>query len=113
MSDDAPFPGESPETLDEMRQECSLLRQKITSLEADNANLNSQVQEWKRWYGEHYRPQIQFLEGEVSRLCAMAPPLAPIMAADVMGKDSEWQAPPPMVPPGAQQVKQEASKTRR
>mmetsp|Transcript_11940 Transcript_11940/g.27158 ORF Transcript_11940/g.27158 Transcript_11940/m.27158 type:complete len:116 (-) Transcript_11940:27-374(-) len=31
------------------------------------------VKEWRRWYSQHYRPQMEFLENEVSRLCSLAP----------------------------------------
>mmetsp|Transcript_51715 Transcript_51715/g.123095 ORF Transcript_51715/g.123095 Transcript_51715/m.123095 type:complete len:151 (+) Transcript_51715:89-541(+) len=68
-----PFPGESPETIDTLREECAMLRQRIRTLEAEKSQMNAVVKEWRRWYTQHYRPQMEFLEGEVSRLCSLAP----------------------------------------
>merc|ERR1711865_1188753 len=99
--EDAPFPGESPETLDDLRQECSLLRRRVESLEADKGDLAAQVAAWKKWYVQNYRPQIEYLDSEVSRLCA----LAPVLPDDgyKTGAEANIRKPPAIVgPPDAQ-----------
>eukprot|EP00933_Yihiella_yeosuensis_P000023 TRINITY_DN10002_c0_g1_i1.p1 TRINITY_DN10002_c0_g1~~TRINITY_DN10002_c0_g1_i1.p1 ORF type:complete len:189 (+),score=14.31 TRINITY_DN10002_c0_g1_i1:73-567(+) len=68
-----PFPGSSPETMDSLRQEIAVLRQKANGLEAENTELTSMVRDWRRWYANTYRPQMEFLDAEVSKLVVMAP----------------------------------------
>eukprot|EP00439_Symbiodinium_sp_Y106_P076001 s35_g15.t1 len=70
---EGPMPGESAETLDDLRQECAVLRQRVAGLEAENVELQALVREWRQWYSQSYKPQIEFLDNEVSRLVAMAP----------------------------------------
>lgn len=68
-----PFPGESPETMDGLRQEVAALRQRTASLEAENADQAAMIAEWRKWYAQTYRPQMEFLDVEVKRLCSLAP----------------------------------------
>mmetsp|Transcript_117875 Transcript_117875/g.338018 ORF Transcript_117875/g.338018 Transcript_117875/m.338018 type:complete len:143 (+) Transcript_117875:121-549(+) len=65
--------GTHPQTMDDLRQECALLRSKVQNLEAEKADLEAAVREWRTWYAQSYRPQIEYLDTEVSRLCSFAP----------------------------------------
>ncbi|CAK9024467.1 Hypothetical protein SCF082_LOCUS16639 [Durusdinium trenchii] len=67
------MPGDSAETLDDLRQECAVLRQQKVGLEAENRELQALVKEWRMWYAQCYKPQIEFLDAEVARMVAMAP----------------------------------------
>merc|ERR1712137_1333158 len=71
-----PFPGDSPETMDSLRQEVAALRQKTAALEAANADQAAMIEEWRNWYKQTYRPQMEFLDVEVKRLCSLAPNFA-------------------------------------
>eukprot|EP00913_Durusdinium_trenchii_P030567 g28630.t2 len=73
MSAEGPMPGDSAETLDDLRQECAVLRQQKVGLEAENRELQALVKEWRMWYAQCYKPQIEFLDAEVARMVAMAP----------------------------------------
>uniref|UniRef100_A0A7S4UF22 Uncharacterized protein n=1 Tax=Alexandrium monilatum TaxID=311494 RepID=A0A7S4UF22_9DINO len=110
-----PFPGESPETMDDLRQECSTLRQRVSGLEAENAELAAQVREWRRWYAQSYRPQMEFLDLEVARLCSLAPPMSKTLgaarasgAASGSGSGGSWRAPSAVAPPGLRRCTSEA-----
>eukprot|EP00931_Biecheleriopsis_adriatica_P001691 TRINITY_DN102126_c0_g1_i1.p1 TRINITY_DN102126_c0_g1~~TRINITY_DN102126_c0_g1_i1.p1 ORF type:complete len:167 (+),score=20.92 TRINITY_DN102126_c0_g1_i1:126-626(+) len=70
---EGPFPGESIETMDDLRQECAVLRQQKVGLEAENAELRSMLREWRQWYTNSYKPQVEFLDSEVTRIVALAP----------------------------------------
>mmetsp|Transcript_16971 Transcript_16971/g.50820 ORF Transcript_16971/g.50820 Transcript_16971/m.50820 type:complete len:174 (+) Transcript_16971:70-591(+) len=128
IPDDAvsiPFPGSSPETMDDLRQEVGNLRQKAATLEAEKAELAAQVKNWKTWYASSYRPQIQFLDSEMNRLCSMIPmkpPTEPPPPTHNMGARSDagesgspkqvvWKGMPPSAsaPPG---LRRGASETR-
>eukprot|EP00930_Biecheleria_cincta_P085374 TRINITY_DN74777_c0_g1_i1.p1 TRINITY_DN74777_c0_g1~~TRINITY_DN74777_c0_g1_i1.p1 ORF type:complete len:160 (+),score=34.72 TRINITY_DN74777_c0_g1_i1:14-493(+) len=117
---EGPFPGESPETMDDLRQECATLRQQVVGLEAENAELQMMVREWRRWYAQSYKPQMEFLDAEIGRLVGMAPPGkrlsspppppnggTPAAGGDPMRKTmssttggSPWQPPAMSAPPG-------------
>ncbi|CAE8596585.1 unnamed protein product, partial [Polarella glacialis] len=60
----AHFPGSSPETMDDLRQECAMLRGQVGGLEADNAELQTMVRQWRKWYANTYRPQIEYFDTE-------------------------------------------------
>eukprot|EP00438_Fugacium_kawagutii_P007937 Skav203719 [mRNA] locus=scaffold259:598021:602025:- [translate_table: standard] len=66
------MPGDSAETLDDLRQECAVLRQRV-GLEAENTELQALVKEWRMWYAKSYKPQIEFLDAEIARMVTMAP----------------------------------------
>eukprot|EP00927_Polykrikos_kofoidii_P022144 TRINITY_DN20731_c0_g1_i1.p1 TRINITY_DN20731_c0_g1~~TRINITY_DN20731_c0_g1_i1.p1 ORF type:complete len:166 (+),score=16.17 TRINITY_DN20731_c0_g1_i1:56-553(+) len=109
-----PFPGTAPETMDDLRQECSMLRQRVASLESENNELSAMMKEWRRWYSQQYRPHIEYLDGEVSRLCSLAPmskPGSPMqtglmppegfasMTSSLSGPRTPLRAPPTAGPP--------------
>mmetsp|Transcript_11511 Transcript_11511/g.17344 ORF Transcript_11511/g.17344 Transcript_11511/m.17344 type:complete len:129 (+) Transcript_11511:112-498(+) len=71
--DEGHLAGTHPPTMDDLRQECSMLRQRVAHLESEKSQLEAQVRDWKTWYAGSYRPQIEFLDSEISRLCAFAP----------------------------------------
>lgn len=73
MSAEGPMPGDSAETLDDLRQECAVLRQRVVGLEAENTELQALVKEWRMWYAQCYKPQIEFLDAEIARMVTMAP----------------------------------------
>eukprot|EP00747_Dinoflagellata_sp_TGD_P167497 gnl/TRDRNA2_/TRDRNA2_192003_c0_seq1.p1 gnl/TRDRNA2_/TRDRNA2_192003_c0~~gnl/TRDRNA2_/TRDRNA2_192003_c0_seq1.p1 ORF type:complete len:157 (+),score=16.42 gnl/TRDRNA2_/TRDRNA2_192003_c0_seq1:76-546(+) len=62
-------------TLNALREECALLRGRISNLEAEKVELTETVRQWRGWYTKTYRPQIQYLDAEVARLLAQAPQL--------------------------------------
>eukprot|EP00435_Cladocopium_sp_Y103_P039355 s613_g10.t1 len=70
---EGPMPGDSAETLDDLRQECAVLRQRVVGLEAENTELQALVKEWRMWYAQCYKPQIEFLDAEIARMVTMAP----------------------------------------
>merc|ERR1719469_1407939 len=95
--------------MDDLRQECSVLRRKNSHLEAERTELATQVKEWRAWYVRTYRPQIEYLNSEVSRLCAFAPQigspsagasLAASGAAYSTGFSTASNAPAVTAPPG-------------
>eukprot|EP00932_Pfiesteria_piscicida_P020042 SRR837773.6862.p2 GENE.SRR837773.6862~~SRR837773.6862.p2 ORF type:complete len:118 (-),score=30.29 SRR837773.6862:89-442(-) len=65
--------GTHPPTMGDLREECAMLRQRVGHLEDEKARLEAQVREWKAWYAQTYRPQIEYLDSEMTRLCAFAP----------------------------------------
>mmetsp|Transcript_11304 Transcript_11304/g.20058 ORF Transcript_11304/g.20058 Transcript_11304/m.20058 type:complete len:158 (-) Transcript_11304:111-584(-) len=128
---EGPFPGESPETMDDLRQECAVLRQQVQGLESENAELQQAVREWRRWYAQSYRPQMEFLDAEVSRMVAMGPlgralanpPTAPAAAplgslADPMlskmsSTAGQWRPPFSAAPPGLRRQASDPSMKRK
>mmetsp|Transcript_33350 Transcript_33350/g.94925 ORF Transcript_33350/g.94925 Transcript_33350/m.94925 type:complete len:141 (-) Transcript_33350:142-564(-) len=106
MDSSAHYPGTAPETMDDLRQECSMLRQKVSNLEAEKTELEAAVRDWRTWYSQSYRPQIEFLDTEVSRLCAFAPLQKPRSSPSPGGSPVTSfgkglsGAPPAAVPPG-------------
>lgn len=85
-----------------------MLRQRVVGLDSDNADLAAQVKEWRRWYASTYRPQVEYLDNEVSRLCALAPskllgavpaPSAPDVLSPGGPQQATWRRPPAAAAP--------------
>ncbi|CAJ1454769.1 unnamed protein product [Effrenium voratum] len=93
------MPGDSGETLDDLRQECAVLRQRVVGLENENLELQALVREWRQWYAQCYKPQIEYLDTEVSRLVGMAPACRRLAATAVQDRDAEPGEGPQMAPP--------------
>eukprot|EP00929_Paragymnodinium_shiwhaense_P120379 TRINITY_DN92306_c0_g1_i1.p1 TRINITY_DN92306_c0_g1~~TRINITY_DN92306_c0_g1_i1.p1 ORF type:complete len:162 (+),score=20.92 TRINITY_DN92306_c0_g1_i1:117-602(+) len=121
-----PFPGASPETMDDLRMECSKLRQRVVGLEVENEDLANQLKEWRAWYATQYRPQIEYLDGEVSRLMSLAPfqnptsPSSPMrtrtpsVSASPYASGSNWRpGPQSCAPPGMRRCSSDAAMGRK
>jgi hypothetical protein len=58
--------------VDELREEVSLLQQKIAATEVDNGKLAGELVAWRKWYNTGYKEEMLFLGSEVDRLAKLA-----------------------------------------
>lgn len=58
-------------TVDQLREEVSLLQQKIVAAECDNGKLAADLLAWRQWYNFAYKKEMLFLGSEVERLAKL------------------------------------------
>ena len=68
-------------------------------MSAENTELHALVKDWRLWYAQCYKPQIEFLEAEVSRMVSIAPTCRRLATTAVQEQESERPEMPRMAPP--------------
>jgi hypothetical protein len=58
-------------TVDQLREEVSLLQQKIAATECDNGNLAADLLAWRKWFNNDYKEEMLYLGSEVDRLAKL------------------------------------------